>query len=84
MFLTPCIEIEAYYFQAGMLGWKGIFIVSVIYTLTTVLFMLALVYAGFKGIQRLRPHALEQHEKLITGSVLIVLGILAFWEVIVV
>jgi nickel/cobalt transporter (NicO) family protein len=28
MFLTPCIEIEAYYFQAGSIGWIGIFIVS--------------------------------------------------------
>jgi nickel/cobalt transporter (NicO) family protein len=79
MFLTPCVEIEAYYFQAGMIGWKGIFIVSVVYTSTTVLLMLLFVYAGFKGTQRLRSHTLEHHEKLITGIVLIGLGILALF-----
>jgi len=78
MFLTPCIEIEAYYFQAGMLGWEDIFIVSEVYTLTTVTLMMLLVYAGYKGTQRLRSHILEHHEKLITGSVLVVFGVLAF------
>jgi nickel/cobalt transporter (NicO) family protein len=78
MFLTPCIEIEAYYFQAGMMGWKGIFLVSAVYTFTTVAFMLLLVYAGFKGTERFRSHTLEHHEKSITGIVLICLGILAF------
>lgn len=78
MFLTPCVEIEAYYFQAGMIGWKGIFIVSGVYTFTTVFLMLIFVYAGYKGTQRFRFHTLEHHEKLITGVVLIFLGILAF------
>jgi nickel/cobalt transporter (NicO) family protein len=79
MFLTPCVEIEAYFFQAGRLGWEGILTVSAVYTLTTVLLMLILVFLGFRGIQRLRSHTLEHHEKIITGSVLIVLGILAFF-----
>jgi hypothetical protein len=78
MFLTPCIEIEAYYFQAGSLGWGGIFMVSAIYTITTVLIMVLLVYMGFKGTQRLRSHTLEHHEKLITGIVLVTLGLLAY------
>ena len=78
MFLTPCVEIEAYYFQAGAMGWLGIFMVSLVYTLTTVLFMLGLVYAGYKGAQRLRSHFLEHHEKLITGVVLVVLGVIAW------
>jgi nickel/cobalt transporter (NicO) family protein len=79
MFLTPCVEIEAYYFQAGMIGWKGIFIVSAVYTSTTILLMLLFVYVGFKGTQGLRSHTLEHHDKLITGIVLICLGILAYF-----
>jgi nickel/cobalt transporter (NicO) family protein len=81
MFLTPCIEIEAYYFQAGLVGWKGIFLVSAVYVISTVLLMLLLVYAGMKGLQKFRSHTLEHHEKLITGIVLLVLGVLAlfFW-----
>lgn len=68
MFLTPCIEIEAYYFQAGLIGWNGIFIVSAVYTLTTVMLMLVLVYIGIKGTQRINSHFLEHHERLITGG----------------
>jgi putative Mn2+ efflux pump MntP len=77
MFLTPCIEIEAYYFQAGTIGWIGIFIVSAVYLVTTVLIMLILVYLGMKGVGTLKAHFLEHHEKAITGMVLVALGILA-------
>lgn len=77
MFLTPCIEIEAYYFHAGTIGWIGILIVSVVYLLITILVMMTLVYLGMKGISNLKAHFLEHHEKLVTGLVLIGLGILA-------
>ena len=77
MFLTPCIEIEAYYFQAGAIGWLGIFIVSTVYLITTVMVMLILVYLGYKGATTFKSHFLEHHEKRVTGIVLIALGILA-------
>jgi nickel/cobalt exporter len=79
MFLTPCIEIEAYYFQAGTIGWLGIFIVSAVYLFITLLVMLLLVYLGAKGIQTFNSHFLEHHEKGITGIVLIALGLLAYF-----
>ncbi len=79
MFLTPCFEIEAYYFQAGTIGWLGIFIVSVVYLLMTIVIMLLLVYLGIKGIQTFNSHFLEHHEKGITGIVLIALGLLAYF-----
>ena len=79
MFLTPCIEIEAYYFQAGTIGWIGIFIVSVVYLVTTVVIMLFLVYWGMKGANAFKSDFLEHHEKGITGIVLIALGILALF-----
>ena len=79
MFLTPCVEIETYYFQAARIGWKGIFIVSAVYTIITVSLMLLLVYAGLKGSSKIRSHTLEHHEKLFTGAVLIALGILAIF-----
>jgi putative Mn2+ efflux pump MntP len=77
MFLTPCIEIEAYYFQAGTIGWTGIFIVSAVYLITTVSVMLFLVYLGMMGVKTFESHFLEHHEKRITGIVLIALGVLA-------
>jgi len=77
MFLTPCIEIEAYYFQAGTIGWTGILIVSAVYLLITLLIMLFLVYLGMSGVKTLKSHFLEHHEKAITGAVLVALGVLA-------
>lgn len=77
MFLTPCIEIEAYYFQAGTIGWIGIIIVSGVYLVATVVIMLFLVYWGLKGVKTFKSQFLEHHEKGITGSVLIALGLLA-------
>jgi len=79
MFLTPCIEIEAYYFQAGSIGWLGIFIVSSVYLIMTILVMLTLVYLAFNGMKTFNSHFLEHHEKGITGAVLIALGLLAFF-----
>jgi len=79
MFLTPCIEIEAYYFQASTIGWTGILIVSLVYLLITLLVMFTLVYLGMKGINRLNSHFLEHHEKGITGIVLILLAFMAFY-----
>lgn len=79
MFLTPCFEIEAYYFQAGTIGWAGIFIVSAVYLFITVAIMLSLVSLGLKGIAHLRSGFLEHHEKLITGIVLILLGVSALF-----
>ncbi|MCX6307502.1 MAG: hypothetical protein NTY32_01285 [Bacteroidia bacterium] len=79
MFLTPCIEIEAYYFQASTIGWSGILIVSLVYLLVTLMVMFTLVYLGMKGIQNMNSHFLEHHEKGITGIVLIILAIIAFF-----
>jgi hypothetical protein len=79
MFLTPCIEIEAYYFQAATYGWGGIFIVSAVYLISTLLITLVLVYAGLKGITNLNLHFMEHHDKLVTGLVLIILAVVAYF-----
>jgi nickel/cobalt transporter (NicO) family protein len=79
MFLTPCTELEVYYFQASTIGWIGILIVSVVYTFTTVILMLFLVHFGMKGINRFRSLYLEEHERSITGLVLVILGVIAYF-----
>lgn len=79
MFLSPCIEIEAYYFTAGTLGWVGIAVVSIVYLIVTVLGMLLLVDLGRKGVEKIKWHFLEHHEKRVTGLVLMVLGIFAYF-----
>lgn len=77
MFLSPCLEIEAYYFQAGTQGWMGILLVSAVYVIVTVSGMLLLVYLGNKGVRAIQSHFLDHHEKLLSGMVLILLGVLA-------
>ncbi|MHB1050604.1 MAG: hypothetical protein ACYC09_11025 [Bacteroidota bacterium] len=79
MFFSPCIEIEAYYFSAGILGWPGIITVSIVYFFITIAGMLALVSIGMKGVEKFKFHFLEHHEKLVTGSVLILLGIVTLF-----
>lgn len=79
MFFSPCLEIEAYFFVASNLGWKGIITVSLIYTVITILGMLLLVWLGLKGIKKINSHFLEHHEKTITGILLIILGIAGYF-----
>ena len=78
LFFSPCIEIEAYYFQASVIGWTGIITVSLVYTIITLLVMFILVYLGLKGINRFNSHYLEHHEKTVTGIVMLILGLLGF------
>jgi len=77
MFFSPCLEIEAYYFTAGTLGWQGIATVSLVYLVVTVAGMVLLVDLGLKGAARIQSHFLEHHEKAVTGLLLIGLGALA-------
>ena len=77
MFFSPCLEIEIYYFTASRLGWLGIGIVSTIYFFVTILGMMFLVYYAGKGVKKLQWHFLEHHDKLISGIVLVLVGLLA-------
>ena len=79
MFLSPCLEIEAYYFQAASAGWTGILLVSVVYVVITVTGMLLLVFLASKGVRTIQSHFLDHHEKLLSGIVLILLGVFALF-----
>lgn len=79
MFFSPCLEIEVYYFTASRLGWVGIGIVSTVYFFVTVLGMMFLVYYASKGVKKLQWHFIEHHDKLISGIVLVLVGLLAFF-----
>lgn len=79
MFLSPCLEIETYYFKAGTLGASGIMAISLVYLIVTVSSMSLLVYAGCKSMERLKFHFLEHHEKSIVGILLIILGVASYF-----
>lgn len=79
MFFSPCLEIEIYYFTASRLGWIGIGMVSVVYFFVTVFGMMFLVHFASKGVRKLNWHFLEHHDKLISGIVLLLVGLLALF-----
>lgn len=81
MFFSPCVEIEAYYFTAGQFGWFGIALLSVIYLVLTVVLLVIMVHLGRRSLDLMNKklHFLESNEKMITGVILIVLGILSFF-----
>ena len=77
MFFSPCIEIEAYYFTVGQYGWTGILTLSLVYLLITVVELVILVDIGRRSIEKLNTklHFIEHYERIIMGSVLILLGL---------
>lgn len=81
MFFSPCIEIEAYYFTAGSIGWAGILILSFVYLVVTVSFMIFLVDFGRRSLERLseKLHFLDKYERAIAGTVLILLGLFTYF-----
>ncbi len=82
MFFSPCIEIEAYYFTVGAkLGWLGIFILSIIYLVITLIMMVILVELARKSLDKLNKklHGLDKYEKIVNGVILILLGVVQFF-----
>ena len=66
MFLSPCMEIEAYFLLTG----------SAIITIAGMLIWIRIVY---KGLLKLNWHKWEHNAGIITGLVLIVTGIISFF-----
>lgn len=79
MFLSPCLEIEAYFLSAGAKGWKAVVLVGLIYNVITLSGMLLMVSIGRRGLQRVNPHWFEHNENLITGLTLVGLAVLNFF-----
>ena len=76
MFLSPCLEMESYFLVAAKEGWPGLALVSIVFLTATTAVMIILVFLGFKSLKSMHWHFLEQHEKKITGIVLILIGLL--------
>ena len=79
MFLSPCMEIEAYFLLAGSQeSWLIWFIAALYLTITTV-GMVTLVRFAYLGVLKLNWHKLEHNAGIITGFTLVGTGILAFF-----
>lgn len=79
MFLSPCLEIEAYFLMAGTQGWPMILTVGLLYTIVSVLGITFWVYLAQKGLHRFNWHRLEHSTGLVSGCILIITGIISFF-----
>jgi nickel/cobalt transporter (NicO) family protein len=79
MFLSPCMEIEAYFLLAGAQGWYMIVLIASMYAVISISGMLLWVRLVYKGVLKLNWHKWEHNAGLMSGGVLIVTGILSFF-----
>ncbi|WP_028665362.1 hypothetical protein [Runella zeae] len=79
MFLSPCMEINAYFLSAGALGWQALGLVALIYNVVTLAGMLMMVWVAGRGLRLINAHWFEHNENLITGLTLLGLSILNFF-----
>lgn len=79
MFLSPCMEIEAYFLLAGAKGWWMMASIALMYAVITLTGMLLWIRLAYKGLVRLNWHKWEHNAGLISGGVLIGTGILSFF-----
>ncbi|MEO9144047.1 MAG: hypothetical protein ABI237_00690 [Ginsengibacter sp.] len=79
MFLSPCMEIEAYFLLAGTQAKWLIWFIAALYLIITTAGMVILVRVAYLGILKLNWHSLEHNAGIITGITLVATGILAFF-----
>ena len=79
MFLSPCMEIEAYFLLAGTKGWQVMALIAIIYSVVTIAGMLVWVRIVYKGLLKLNWHKWEHNAGIITGLTLIITGIITFF-----
>jgi putative Mn2+ efflux pump MntP len=78
MFFSPCLEIEAFFLAAGVIGWQVVVLISAIYLIVSVTGMVFWVGWAYRGIKKLNWHALEHSAGIIAGVILILTGLSFF------
>ena len=79
MFLSPCMEIEAYFLLAGTKGLWAVLLIAAMYLIITVTGMVLWVRLAYSGLVKLNWHNLEHNSGIITGAILVITGIVSFF-----
>jgi len=79
MFLSPCMEIEAYFMLAGSKGWYVLLGIVLMYSVVTITGMLIWIKIAYKGLVKLNWHKWEHNAGIITGLILIITGVISFF-----
>ncbi len=75
MFLSPCLEIGAFFLLAGTHGLSAVIALSGLYFITTVGGMAVWVWLVWRGLSLTNWHTLEHNAGIISGVVLILSGL---------
>jgi putative Mn2+ efflux pump MntP len=78
LFFSPCVPMGSYFFIVGAEGIANLALVSAVYIVVTLGTLLIMVSLGRMGVERIQWHFLEHNENLITGLILIALGLFVF------
>jgi nickel/cobalt exporter len=76
MFVSPCLEIEGYFFTLSRDGWNWVWILSAVYLLTTIGSMFFWVWVILKGLNKVDAHKWTHNAGIITGLILVLSGLL--------
>lgn len=79
MFLSPCLEIEAYFLMAGAQGASAVILVGLLYILISISGMVLWVSVMYKGVQKFNWHLLDHNAGIITGATLVLTGLISFF-----
>ena len=79
MFLAPCLEIQTFFLAAGTHGPAALAGLMGVYLLASVSAMCALVALAHRGLGHFKLQGLAQHERQLTGAVLVLVGVAGFF-----
>ncbi len=78
MFFSPCLEVVAVFFNAGKFGLSTVMLLVIVYAVISVSGMLLWVNLVQHGLKKINWHAIEHNAGLLTGAVLVLMGVLQF------
>lgn len=76
MFLSPCLEVGALFLVAGTKSMSVSLFVATIYTITSAAGMTLFAWLAMQGLKKADWHKVEHNSGLISGSILILTGIM--------
>ncbi len=77
MFLSPCLEIEAYFINASFYGWEILGLSLLIYVVLSLIGMMAGILLAYRGLSKINSHKWEHNAGIITALTMIVTGLLS-------
>jgi len=77
MFFSPCIEVVAIFFNAGKFGFVTVALLVFVYAVISISGMLIWINLVQHGLKKINWHRIEHNAGLLTGGVLVLMGIIA-------